>query len=163
MESEDKSAASGRLTNRQIAYRNYFQALVDECVRVGFISTKRMARPECFCNFSSGVGGVVYCNSFTRDRTVRVEIGLEKKSKDFNKELFDWFALHKDTIEAGFGESLRWERMDENRNSKIALYCSGSIESDQQKLAEIRAWAVEKLIAFERFFGPLLRQFSETH
>ena len=51
----------------------------------------------------------------------RVEFWLGKADKDANKKAFDLLYSHKDEIETTLGMSLKWNRNDDVKSSKI--YC----------------------------------------
>jgi hypothetical protein len=38
----------------------------------------------------------------------------------------------------------------------LAVYREGTIDDHEERLAEIRAWAIEGLLRFKRVFGPRL-------
>lgn len=59
-------------------------------------------------------------------------------------------------MEGIIGEPLEWERLDRRRASRIALYRDGSIRDDPEKLAELRAWALEKAVLFDKAFRDRL-------
>ncbi|MBI1785142.1 DUF4268 domain-containing protein, partial [Candidatus Sumerlaeota bacterium] len=71
-----------------------------------------------------------------------------------NKAIFDSLRADQDQIEKEFGEALTWERLNDGRASRIALYRTGSIESQEAELETIRAWAIERLLRFKQVFGP---------
>jgi len=70
--------------------------------------------------------------------------------------LFDKLASEKELLESTFGEELSWEKLDERRACRVAAYRTGSIEDDQQQLAEIRHWMIEHLLTFKEVFAPRL-------
>jgi hypothetical protein len=53
---------------------------------------------------------------------------------------------------------LQWERLDERRASRIAIYEDGAIDSDAIQLAEIKDWGIRHLLRFKETFGPILKQ-----
>jgi hypothetical protein len=61
-------------------------------------------------------------------------------------------------IEREFREPLEWERLDDRRASRIAVYREGNIIQSEEKLAEIRGWAIERLLQLKRALGPRLVQ-----
>ena len=40
----------------------------------------------------------------------------------------------------------------------MAIYRAGSIEDDQQQLAEIRIWMIKRLLKFKEVFAPRLAE-----
>jgi hypothetical protein len=72
--------------------------------------------------------------------------------------LFDALAEQRDSLENEFGEELGWERLDDKRACRIAVYRTGSIEDDTQILADIEGWAIERLLKLKEVFAPKLAE-----
>ena len=87
---------------------------------------------------------------------MRAELYIDLGDSGQNKALFDALLGSRETIEREFGEPLQWERLDDRRASRIAIYRQGSIENDTQSLQEIKAWAIDHLLRFKKVFGPKL-------
>jgi len=66
----------------------------------------------------SGVGSCPYQMVFSRDEA-RVELNLQRMETSENKWLFDQLYVEKDRIEAAFGDSFDWRRMDDKKASRI--------------------------------------------
>jgi len=47
---------------------------------------------------------------------------------------------------------IEWERLDEKRASRIAVYRSGSIEDDGKPLKEVRAWTIDHPLKLRKYF-----------
>jgi hypothetical protein len=67
--------------------------------------------------------------------------------------LFDKLASEQRSLESKFGEELSWERLDECRACRVAVYRPGSIEDDQQTLEVVRGWMIERILKFKDVFG----------
>jgi hypothetical protein len=91
--------------------------------------------------------------TFTRDREMRVELYLDCGNKDQNKKLFDELYARREKIEAVAGERLQWERRDEDRACRVALYTKAQIQSDAEN-STLLDWVVQKAVAFYKAFGP---------
>ena len=154
-----RSAAGGQ-SIRGEKYRTFFQELID-CLRNEHnFTTARKAQPASWWNSASNKSAIRYGASFARDKSARVELYLDR-NREFNKDLFDTLKESQETLEEGLGCQLSWERLDENKASRIAVYTDGSIDDDDQMLEEIRAWMVERLLKFEEVFGPRLAELVE--
>ena len=99
---------------------------------------------------------VQYSASFNRDAKARVELYLDM-DKDSNKALFDHLFLEREAIEAQFGGALEWQRLDNNKASRIAVFPrDASIEDDDATLEELQDWMVEQLCGLDRALGQKL-------
>ncbi len=136
----------------------FFQGLIDELRERHSFTGARVAQPQNWCNFASGISGTHYAASFAHRKQVRTEVYLGMDEQQTNKAIFDALEKEKVSIEAEFGEPLRWERLDDRTASRVALYRPGSVEDDPETLREIQAWAVDRLLRFRKVFGPRLQR-----
>jgi hypothetical protein len=114
-----------------------------------------MGQLQNWYTFAAGPGlqGVVYGASFAQGGQARTEIYIDRGDAAVNIQLFDELASEKEPLEGEFGEQLSWERLDERRACRVAVYRPGSIEDDQQTLQVIRGWMIERLLKFKDVFG----------
>ena len=68
----------------------------------------------------SGMRSCPFQMIFGRDEA-RVELGLQRSEAAENKWLFDQLSSQKEQIEAAFGASLDWRRMDDKKASRIVV------------------------------------------
>lgn len=150
---KDKKTPSEKPSERGEAYKAFFQQLIDELrERHGFTGA-RMAQPQNWYSFASGTTGISYGFSFGQGKQVRAEVYLNTGEQQSNKALFDTLVTGKDALNGEFGEPLRWERMDNRDASRIAVYRPGTVDEDSETLAEIRSWAIDRLLRLKRVFG----------
>lgn len=101
---------------------------------------------------------VAYYNfSFARGRRMRVELYIDTGFQQTTKQIFDRLYAQKEALEARLGE-ISWERLDDRQASRIALYHSGWITFDEQRLSALRLWAVDTMIAFQKAIEPAVSQ-----
>jgi hypothetical protein len=154
-----RRSAERQPSARSEAYKRYFQALIDELREKHRFTGARVALPQNWYTFSSRIPGIVYGTSFALGDRVRAEVYIDQGEAEKNKALFDRFLAERHVLEGEFGEPLEWERLDDKRASRVAVYRDGTIEESDERLAEIRNWAIERLLRFKRVFGPrLLRE-----
>jgi hypothetical protein len=128
-------------------YRAYFQALIDELRENHKFTNARAGQPQNWYSFASENSKVfTYSTSFARGGKVRVEIYIDGGDKEKNKRLFDCLLKSREEIESALGCELSWDRLDNRRASRVAVYRDGEIDTDSETLAEIRAWAIKKRI-----------------
>jgi hypothetical protein len=153
-----RDTAEWQTSPRGEAYRRYFQSLIDELREKHRFTGARVAQPQNWYSFTSGVYGVSYGTSFAQGGRVRAEIYIDQDDAETSKALFDALLAQKVDIEREFREPLEWERLDDRRASRIAVYREGNIIQSEEKLSEIRGWAIERLLQLKRVLGPRLVQ-----
>jgi hypothetical protein len=154
-----KEGWKGILSSKAEAYREYFQSLIDELRSKHSFTKAKIAQPQNWYIFPTGISGISYGTSFAQGGRVRVELYIDVGESDKNKRLFDWLFEQKEIIETEFEEPLDWERLDSRRASRIAIYREGSID-DAETLQEIYSWAVQELLKFRKVFSFRLKSYK---
>lgn len=139
-------------------YRAYFQALIDELREVHKFTGARVAQPQNWYSFSSGIQGVVYSAVFAQGGKARAEIYIDRGDKEKNKLLFDALKEREQHITESYGGPLEWERLDEKRASRIAIYRDGIIKSSDSELEEIRQWHIKNLLRLKDVFSREIQE-----
>ena len=153
-----KRTQTGRNTSTKgEAYREYYQPLIDELREKHRFTGARIAQPQNWYAFSSGVAGISLCAVFGGNNKARVELYIDTGDYETNKALFDWLSGQKDIIEKKCGFPLQWERLDEKRASRVNVGRSGNIASSAEELEQIRRWQIERLLVFKKVMGPLVK------
>ena len=145
-------------------YKSYFQELVKKIRRdPNCPNNIPDAKPNSWYGIRSGFSGIYYSAAFGQKNKVRTEIYIDQGDREKNKNLFDAIAKHKAEIESNFGSQLEWERSDDQKYSRIAVYCDGDIEkSSDSELEEIREWHIENLLKIKEMFTPEIEKALET-
>ena len=99
-------------------------------------------------------GHTRYGFTFGKKAKVRVELAIDTGDRKRNKAIFDALKKNQRAVEAEFGESLTWERLDHRKGSRIAIYRDGSIHDDDTTLGEIKKWAIKRLLKFKQVCNP---------
>jgi len=136
--------------------------LIDELREKHRFTNARVGQPQNWYTFKSGITGVAYGTSFAQGERVRAELYIDFGDVESNKAFFDRLFAERSPLEQDFGEPLSWERLDDKRASRIAVYSQGSIEAEPEELSRIRTWAIERLLRFRKVFGHRLREFANT-
>ena len=153
--------ATGKVSERNERYRDYFQKLIDTLREDHSFTSASKGQPQNWYSFSAGHSQrVQYGANFASGERARVDIYIDNGDRDWNKRLFDELYKLKDTIEADLGEALEWERLDERRASRIAMVRQGAIDNNEETLEEIRVWMVRRLLKFKQVFGPRLDELA---
>lgn len=155
-EAFQRASASEEPSEKRLAYREFFQALIDELRETHKFTNAKAGQPQSWYSFSTGVSGFAYACSFTGTGQIRTELYIDFKSLERNKSIFDRLLSEKETIEAQFGEPLNWERLENRRACRIACYHTAGIEEPADALEKHRQWAIQHLMRFKQVLGPRL-------
>jgi len=140
------------------AYQEYFQKMIDELREKHNFTGARVGRPQSNYGFASGFSGVIYGASYAIGDRLRVDLYIYQGDLEENKRLFDLLHEDKVKIESEIGTSLEWERLDDKKASRIAIYRPGTIEDSPEELEEYRKWSISYLLKFTEVFGPRLEE-----
>ena len=94
---------------------------------------------------------------FTIDNKFEVEIYIDTGKKEYNDRAFAELKENKAVIEERIGKELAWVAMPDRRYCSIYLAIDGTIDDDEQKLAEMIEWAAPLVIKFREVFSPLIK------
>ena len=150
------------ISERMEAYRSFMQKLIDELREKHKFTGARVAQPQSWYLYSSGFNGINYGSSFAQGKRVRAEVYIDQGDREKNKKLFDWLKEQQDLIETEFREALEWERLDEKRTSRIAIYRSGTIDDDEKELASVHEWLIGRLLKFKKVFPSYLKKAAKS-
>jgi hypothetical protein len=143
---------------RAEAYRSFFQQLIDELREAHKFTGARLGQPQSWYSFSSGISGISYGACFGQGNTVRAEIYIDTSDAEKNKAVFDSLKADETAIEQEVGNALSWERLDDKRASRVAIYRDGSIDDDKNQLEEARSWLIDNLLKFKRVFTERVKR-----
>lgn len=148
---------AGQFSGKEKAYKEFFQALIDDLRENHRFTSARTAWPKNWTAFGSRVSGINFGAVFARDGQVCVRVYFNKPDMAKNKALFDALEKQKESIEKELGDRLEWERRDDKKASQIAIYRDGAIESADDELKE---WMVDNLLAFKKVFAPRIKELT---
>jgi len=140
-----------RIREPEKAYITFFSKLLDELRKKSKFPVKNVSPDGASWIVVQTIprNGPKYGSftfSFSRDKSLRVELYLDLADYDQTKAAFDKLYDQKEQIEAQVGV-IDWERLENRRASRIALYHDGYI-SDEKNHVELRKWAAEMMVKF---------------
>lgn len=144
-------------------YRTFFQNLIDELrVKYKFTNAKK-GQPQSWYTFASDDSKTYqYATSFAQGGRVRVEVYLDCHDKAKNESLLDFLFERKEEIEKAIEAELSWERLDNKRACRVAIYREGNIDSDSETIEDIKNWAIKNLLKFKSVFPKFIVQCPRT-
>lgn len=153
--------ASGTQSASQQAYFAFWPRVLDKLRNVPGLTSRRDSTTASWIAFSSGIRGVGRNLSFSK-QGARVELYLDRGDKELNKSLFEFLQGRREQLEAAMGEQFAWERLNESRASRIALYLlNRSVNESDEKLDEISDWMVNTYIKLLNNVIPELRELAD--
>lgn len=142
-------------------YQNYFQNLIDDLRDIHRFTSAKAGQPQNWYSFSSGVSGMTYGANFTQGGKARAELYIDLGDHEKNKYVFDQLFNMKGEIEDSLDQEISWERLDNKRASRLALYIDGSIEESDSELEKVKNWHIEQLLKLKAALGKKIGQLSK--
>jgi len=152
-----KQKTSSNISLKGEKYRTYFQSLIDELRGEYKFTGAKAGQPQSWYSFSSGMKGIQYGANFAMGGKARTEIYIDQGDYDLNKHLFDTLKNQSSEIEQDYGSSFEWERLDDKRSCRIAIYCDAVIDSSDSELEQLRKWHIENLLKLKKIFVPYIQ------
>ncbi|MBT3209704.1 MAG: DUF4268 domain-containing protein [Bacteroidetes bacterium] len=101
-------------------------------------------------NMNMGISGN-YC---------RCEIYINKGAKELNKEIFDYLFERKEKIEEIAERELEWERMDNNKTSRIKLELSGVSLFEEEDWNKMIDYLIDASVRMEKAFREPIKKLN---
>jgi hypothetical protein len=167
MDMSEETVVFSRIKDREKLYIDFFSELLST-LKTSAPFPVRQSSPDGFnwiiiARIPKGTPQTAFLGvAFARRGRFRVELYIDTGDKIRNKALFDALYRRKSTTLnelAGISGSLEWERIDDKRASRIALYRSGTIGEKAEKLAELREWTTDAVI---RLYNVMDHHVSEV-
>lgn len=150
----------GEHSDRMAKYQNYFADLLrDLKARSPGVTTASKTQPANWFMFSAGRSGVSFCWSFAGGGRFRVELLVEPREGARNQAIFNELAAEREAIEQALGFPLEWEPMEHAQSKRVAIYAPFpvSIDSPEDDLERLKAWAVDSMVKFVEVFRPRIK------
>jgi len=138
-------------TKKKQRYSDFYTALLTDLRDQG-ITNATKGNPDTWQNISIGTTKATLEMRFGNDGRFRVAFYIY--TSDHNKRIFDSLLKQKDSIDGSFGESLEWERRDNQKHSVLAVYKDITIDADEQALISLRVWATDRIIRLKKSLEP---------
>lgn len=155
------SGQSGDPSPKGQAYLAFWPRVLDRLRDEHKLTSRRSSTTKSGMSFASGIQGVGRHVGFST-QSARIEVYLYKGDKDTNKRLFDSLYAQRERIESAFGEELSWERLDNAKGSRIALYLRNRGVSDAEDVLNDTAdWMVNKYVKLVETVIPIVRELTD--
>jgi len=145
------------ISPRNKKYLDFFDRLRSKILNTQANFTRAKAPAQSWWGLGIGRSGFSAVSCFTIDNKFSVGIYIDMGKKESNEKAFAELKENRRVIEPNLGEELVWDPLPDRRACRIYLAIDGTIDDDEQKLAEIIEWATPLVIKFREVFSPLVR------
>lgn len=148
-------------SGRGLRYQEFWKQLIPALKAKDPSSTSASpdkAGPYSWFGIPVGRTGFAVNFAFTSKKTGRAELYIDVGNQAVNKLAFDALVADKTGIEGAFGEPLMWTRLDDKQASRIFVECPGSVDDSEDALADLRDWAVDRMLRLRDAFAPRIKQ-----
>ena len=156
-ESQEREARQAN-SQRHELNRKFWTQLLSKANKVLEIHKNISPSKESWLNAMSG--GIQFGYTILKDRG-RIEVKMNRSSKEENKAIFDEIIAHRDKIETQFGSPLNWLRYDEGCTSYICVDVTGGGISDEATWDELQNKMIDKMRDLTKALDPYIRKYRE--
>lgn len=136
------------LTDTAQSRHDFFEQVMEAILEMCPTFNRPKVGYDNWTSMSSGPFGF-YSVSFAAGGLLRAEVYMDTGDQVTTKMLFDELAADKGAIEAAFpGEEVGWERLDNKRASRVAVYRQAPSLLDEAETRKARDWATQSLMRF---------------
>ncbi len=149
-----------RIREREKAYIDFFGSVLGKLRRKSDFSVRDVS-PDgaswivCQNVLARGTTCAQFSYSFAHGRRFRVELYIDTSNRETTKQVFEYMFARRESIERELHD-LSWERIDQKRASRIAVYRQGAITDAVAELELLQDWAAETMVVFHRAVRPVL-------
>ena len=138
--------------------REFWRALLEKVRERTSLHANISPSKDHWISTGAGKSGVIYSYVILKD-SGRIELYIDTGDQETNKLYFNKLQAHRKEIETAFGASLRWERLDDKRASRIAhdIRGKGGLR-DKGRWSELQDAMIEAMIRFEKSFRPYIQR-----
>ena len=144
-------------TERGLRYQRFFEAAITEFkkLRPGVTSARRVGTNNWF-EMSAGRSGFALTWSFSL-QGLRTELYIDTGDAAQNKALFDVLRAMREPLEQALGPGVSWERLDNRRASRIAVYHPVPDVPPVDENSALVSWAVTTMARWSDELRPLVK------
>ncbi len=141
--------------------RREFWALCLDGLKTAGITRYQNVSPSDahWLNAGSGVSGMHYAMIFSR-KEARVELSINRSTKEENNQIFDLIKERKDEIESSLGLSLNWRKLEDKKVSLIVTQQDFDGFNRDSWEAMI-SWLAEHVAKFDQVFSKILPEINK--
>lgn len=146
-----------KMTPTRQRRQQWWTRVLDELSQSTDLFAGRKPPAETWIGAGSGIRGVSYVLTVSKTRsTAELYIDLGRNSRDANKHLFDVLRPRASEIEAAFGESLEWDRLDQKRASRVCWVQKAGYQLPDGRWPDATTAQAAAMVRLESAMRPVL-------
>ena len=145
---QEKIQSVEKTQERQMKLKKFWTQLLDYTSGNTDLFENTNPSDKAWIIYRRSHGGLSFGMVVSRDHA-RVELYIDKGSKDWNKTTFDAIHKHKDAIESDFGNQLDWQRLDDKRACRISYRLKGVSVDNEEDWQQMTGFLTTNMIKFE--------------
>lgn len=147
------------VSDLKLQQRRFWQGLRSKLLEAKGRVRPQKAHPQHWADYSLGRAETWLCATVNSNKKyVSVEFAFRGPS---GKVWYDELVQHKAEIDAKI-PGLSWQRLEDKKQSRIALYRENSDPTDEELWPQQHDWLAEKLEQFHGVFQPYAQGFSDA-
>lgn len=151
-------------TDRQKAYQQFFQRLIDELRDKHRFTNARAAQPANWYSFAAGLSGIFYGARFGHGNRLSAGIYIDRGNDELNRAILDQLRQMIGTSELMPAEPLEWKPLEGTRVCRVEVSRPGSssIPASEVEQEVMLRWTIERLLKLKEVVGPKLQSAVST-
>ena len=163
-DSKNVGQAKKEIAERYGIRKRWWTMLIERSAKVNKLHAHITPGEYSWIGASSGIRGLNLNYVVTQDEcAAELYVDRGKDSEDENKAIFDQLHVHKDEIDAAFGEPLSWERLEGKQACRIRhTQSGGGYRSPEEQWPSLQDAIIKDMDRLERALRPHLKQLKLT-
>ncbi len=149
------------LKNRILVRLNFWEQFLNKSNQQNNLFSNNSPSKESWIEKGIGMSGVSM-NLGVSGSYCRCEFYISKGRKELNKEIFDYLYDRKEKIENVAEKELIWERMDDNKTSRIKLELSGVSLFEEKDWEKMIDFLIDASVRMEKAFREPIKKLNNN-
>lgn len=147
------------IAERYTIRNRFWKQLLDEAKEKTKLHSNISPGQHSWIGTSAGKRGLGF-NYGIRKHDSQIELYIDRgaESKEENKKIYDELYENKEKIEEAFGETLKWERLEQKRACRISKQLSLGGYRDENNWNEIIEAMIDNMIRFSKSIKQYIKQ-----
>ena len=152
-----REASTTQPSELRLRYQRFFEVLLSEFKRErpNVTSSSRVGL-DSYLGFAGGRTGFSLVWTVSGNR-LRVEVYIDTGDQESTKAYFDTLKAREAELEVALGPGISWERLDNRRASRIAVYHPIPTNPPLDQNTELQAWAVSTMVRWSDVLRPIIK------